>query len=343
IIADGMGGAIIVWEDPRVGADVYAQRVDGGGTVMWDPDGVEVCIAAYDQLNPALVSDGAEGAIVTWQDYRNNAHYDIYAQRIDGGGGVMWAPDGEPLCMNDGDQEEPVITTDMVGGGIITWLDARTDTNDVYAQRVDDLGNPVWQTDGEPICTVPNEEDRVHIVSDLNGGAIIAWQDHRTGVFLNYDIYAQRVDGSGTIMWTANGEAICTATQQQFPADMLTDGQGGAFIVWQDNRAVSGYDIYVQRISGLGFPQWTGNGQAVSTPMGDQNFPKLTSDGADGVLISWSDYRSGSFDIYARRVDVTGLPRWTADGVEVCGAAYGQFGPQIVSDGAGGALIAWYD
>ena len=70
IIADGMGGAIIVWEDPRAGDDIYAQRVDGGGTVMWDPDGVEVCIAAYDQLNPALASDGAEGAIVTWQGDR---------------------------------------------------------------------------------------------------------------------------------------------------------------------------------------------------------------------------------------------------------------------------------
>ena len=36
LVSDGGGGAIIMWMDWRSGnADIYAQRVNGGGTVLW--------------------------------------------------------------------------------------------------------------------------------------------------------------------------------------------------------------------------------------------------------------------------------------------------------------------
>jgi hypothetical protein len=344
IVADGVGGAIIVWEDPRgLDKDVYAQRVDAGGGVLWIPDGVPVCTDTLAQVSPALVSDGAEGAVITWQDFRNNAHDDIFAQRIDMMGNPMWTMDGVPVCTNDGDQEDPVLTPNGFGGAIVAWSDGRVGTFDVYAQHIDDAGDPVWSFDGEPVCTVVNDEDKVMIVSDGSGGAVISWRDFRTGVPLDYDIYAQRIDVSGTPLWAINGVAICTASKQQFNNNMLADGQGGAFIVWQDNRVPSGYDIYIQYVKGSGLVQWTANGVPVSTPTGDQNFPTIASDGAGGVIITWSDYRTSTFDIYAQRVDALGTPQWTANGEEICTAGYGQFQPQIVAGGAGGAIITWFD
>ncbi len=51
------------------------------------------------------------------------------------------------------------------------------------------------------------------IVSDGAGGAIVTWKDHRSGT--SYDIYAQRISAGGTVQWTANGVALCTATGDQ--------------------------------------------------------------------------------------------------------------------------------
>ena len=42
------------------------------------------------------MSDGAGGAIITWQDSRSGGS-DIYAQRIVGSGGVQWTADGVPI------------------------------------------------------------------------------------------------------------------------------------------------------------------------------------------------------------------------------------------------------
>ena len=49
------------------------------GEAKWVTDGIPVCAAIGDQMFPMAVSDGAGGAIVTWQDARGGAGNDIYA------------------------------------------------------------------------------------------------------------------------------------------------------------------------------------------------------------------------------------------------------------------------
>ena len=85
IVPDGLGGAIVAWEDYRNGGmDVYAQRVDAAGARQWGA-GSAICTAASDQRYPALAADGAGGAIAVWIDWRNYAttYEDVYAQRVD--------------------------------------------------------------------------------------------------------------------------------------------------------------------------------------------------------------------------------------------------------------------
>ena len=69
LISDGAGGAIVTWKDSRSGNyDIYAQRVNASGAVQWAANGVALCTATGDQYSPRIVSDGAGGAIVTWED-----------------------------------------------------------------------------------------------------------------------------------------------------------------------------------------------------------------------------------------------------------------------------------
>ena len=56
-----------------------------------------------------------------------------------------------------------------------------------------------------------------------SGGAIIAWQDKRSG---SYDIYAQRVNGSGALQWSPpTGVSVCTAVFDQVNIAMVSDGE----------------------------------------------------------------------------------------------------------------------
>jgi hypothetical protein len=99
-----------------------------------------------------------------------------------------------------------------------------------------------WIENGVPVCTAIGGQYDTRIISDNCGGAIIAWIDYRHGSD-NIDIYAQRIDGDGYLMWATDGIAVCNASGSQERINIASDGAGGAIIVWHDYRNV-GPDIY---------------------------------------------------------------------------------------------------
>jgi hypothetical protein len=342
--SDGAGGAIIAWFDYRNGTDfdIYVQRVNKEGVPQWRTDGVPLCIAANNQESPAIASDGTGGAIVTWSDRRSGTSSDIYAQRVNAAGVPQWSGDGVALCTADNDQYNPTIVSDGSGGAIVTWQDPRSGNYNIYAQRVNAAGVPQWAADGVALCIAANDRYNPTVVPDDAGGAIVTWYDGRNG--LGYDIYAQRVNAAGAPQWTPGGVALCTAPNTQSYPTLASDGGGGAIVTWADRRSGSNTDIYAQRVSSAGVPQWAADGVALCTAANVRAYPMIVSDGTDGAIVAWQDYRSGTdFDIYAQRVSAAGVPRWAVDGVALCAAADAQYDPMIVSDGAGGAIVTWYD
>src|SRR5262249_27048992 len=149
------------------------------------------------------------------------------------------------------------------------------------------------------LCTAANDQLYPTIISDGAGGAIVTWEDARSG---SNDIYVQRVNAAGVPQWTANGVGICTATDTQDLPTIASDGAGGAIITWSDFRSGTNRDIYAQRVNAAGAPQWTANGVAVCTATGSQFNPTIVSDGSGGAIITWEDDRNDIGDIYAQRV-----------------------------------------
>jgi IPT/TIG domain len=319
ITSDGSGGAIIAWQDYRSGSnyvDIYAQRVLAGGSIApgWAADGVGIRSASLnDAANPQVTSDGSGGAIIAWRDYRSGK-YDIYALRVLSGGTIApgWAADGVGIRTAAADSaQNPQIASDGSGGAIITWTDYRSGTKgDIYAQKMLSSGStaPGWAADGVGIRTAAADSaDYPQIAPDGSGGAIITWQDGRSGT--KSDLYAQRVLSGGSTApgWAADGVGIRTAAANNSSEPQITsDGSGGAIITWYDTRrSVSNEDIYAQRVlsSGSTAPGWTADGVGIRTAAAsDAYYPQITSDGSGGAIITWEDTRSGKSDIYAQRV-----------------------------------------
>jgi hypothetical protein len=181
------------------------------------------------------------------------------------------------------------------------------------------------------------------IVSDGSDGAIVVWQDNHPGDKRGNDIYAQKIDSLGQSLWAPIGVVVSTAADNQTHPKAIPDGAGGAIVVWQDARGGVSFDIYAQRINPKGEAVWGTKGVAVATSANDQIKPRLVSDGAEGALVLWQDFRTGSPHLYAQRVGVDGKVMWTADGMPVSVAAGGQTDAEMTPDGAGGAVISWQD
>ncbi|MFH0989343.1 MAG: hypothetical protein V1799_04920, partial [bacterium] len=96
IAEDGRGGAIICWRDirNRKDLDIYAQRIDSSGKILWTHHGVPVCTAALNQNYPRMISDGEKGAIIVWEDGRDSVDLRVYAQKISSTGQVQWQENG---------------------------------------------------------------------------------------------------------------------------------------------------------------------------------------------------------------------------------------------------------
>lgn len=348
ICSDGEGGAIITWMDQRSGSsasdyDIYAQKLDSNGNKLWTLDGKEICLASEIQTIPQLCPDGEGGAIITWMDRRDSGNrMDIYAQRINSSGEIEWTNNGEAICTAAEDQMYPRICSDGLAGAIITWYDYRNVTHsDIYVQRIDCNGTVRWFEQGVQITRDNAYQMHPHICSDGAGGAIIVWKDERNSI--NDDIYAQRVDSDGNVLWTDEGEIICIENDYQGwlaagGSQICSDGAGGAIITWHDKR--SGYlDVYTQRIDSNGQVKWTIDGNPITLSNNEERDPKLCSIGSGGVIITWQN----SSDIYAQKLDIDGNIQWLPNNKKVCIAPEYQSFPEICSDGAGGAIITWED
>jgi head-tail adaptor len=213
IVTDGAHGAIVTWTDLRVifpnAEDIYAQHVLASGAVdpAWTADGTPLCTAVAGQSYPTIVTDGVGGAIVTWQDersYSTTSSILPYAQHVLASGGVdpAWPADGRGLTTVRGGYA-PTIVTDAAGGAIVTWAD----NYDIYAQHVLASGavDPAWSVDGRVLCTAVGRASVPTIATDMAGGAIVTWQDDRTGTVNGDDIYAQRIYANGGVSAVAAG------------------------------------------------------------------------------------------------------------------------------------------
>ena len=364
ITTDGAGGAIISWQDHRdARVNLFAQHVlasgeldavwpAGGRGLLTDPN--VLAQETFGLKSPVMVSDGAGGAIVAWEDNRSDVtETDVFAQHVLASGVVdgAWPANGAALAVIAGLQNAPVIAADGAGGAIVAWMDTRPGASvvDVYAQHVLASGvvDARWPTNGIALTGAPGSQQSPTIVADDTGGAIITWSDLRDAA-TDTDIFAQHVLNSGVLdpVWPLDGRALCTATGGQGNPSITSDGAHGAIIAWSDSRIVGTSHIFAHHVLGSGAvdPAWPTNGRAVSAAGLLETRPLLVPDGVGGTIVTWQAF-TVHLNMYAQHVKSTGVldPTWPVGGKALSITNRTQSQADIVSDGSGGAVVAWAD
>ncbi|MEO5988854.1 MAG: FlgD immunoglobulin-like domain containing protein [Candidatus Eisenbacteria bacterium] len=339
-VSDGVGGLLVAWTDTRSdSADIYVQRMTGGGVAAWATNGVLACGALSDQDQASVASDGSGGAIVAWRDLRDGPTGDLYAQHVTASGSIAWAQNGVKVCGAPNEQANPVLVPDGFGGAVIIWEDNRSGVA-IYAQRLRADGRPMWAADGVRLSNDTSPQFEPTACSDGFGGAIVGWAQQSAS---GYDVVAQGVDIQGGKRWGVAGVAVCTAAGNQVHAQLVSDNAGGAVICWEDYRSGTA-DIYAQRLNLYGLTYFNANGTPACTVTGDQRWPQLATDGASGAIMTWQDERAGEGDLYAQRWSgSSGARLWSVAGEIVCNAPGPQQFASITRDGNGGAIITWED
>ena len=369
--------AIVVWEDfsgwgaPNWTTKIDAQKINrSDGTSLWQAGGIVVAgEGTYAQaMHFDAVPSGDGGVIVIWD---SGDSYSVYVKKINGDGSVAWGGDDGILIVNNLTHSLAAkIASDGTGNYIIVWDDWRDNINPfgyphLYAQKINSSGIAQWMASGIPIQeTETVGQGTTYLVTDGNGGVYVFWNDYRNAGN-GSDIYGQRINetcnpGGDVRCWDATGGGdydgvlISGGGGDQLLQNTISDGNSGAMLAWKDNRS-GDYDIYAQKVDGVNGAQvnnyriWDAGGGVYNGILvagtgadGNQSFPTLTLDGQGGIVVAWVDLRNGNNDIYAQRINSSGVAQWTANGEVVCDEAHSQNYPQIAPAYSGGNLNGFY-
>jgi len=312
-VSDGSGGAFVMWREPLPEPPYHSQphvaKIDSEGNVQWQRDipGVEKAIP-----------DGSGGVIIA---------YGGSVLKIDAEGNLPWGEDGVSLDLGLFD-----IASDNSGGIIIVSYAV----GNISAQRVDSGGNILWQTGGVEVCGIRGGAAR--LVSDGSGGAIIAYEYYTpcgdgSQANCDIDIYAQRIDAEGDILWGPDGVPVCVEPLWwQYSPGIVEDGAGGAivFFVSIENNSPA---IHARRIDADGHKLWPEDVQ-----VWEGTYVSAISDGSGGAVSVY--YGGEGTNATAQRLDAAGRKLWGPDGTTLTLRDFYGLGG-VVSDGCGGVLMSW--
>lgn len=338
VIGAGNGNVIIAWVDFRYedAGDIFAQKLDANGNTLWASAGIPLCTAADIQISLNIVNDTNGGAYIIWLDERNAGGSDIYGTHILSNGSIAtgWATNGNPIIDASGDQNQHTFWEDGTGGAILAWHDKRVpDDENLYLQRIAANGDLLWDEDGILLCSAAGPQEQPKMCPDGTGSFIFSWRDKRSDPY--GDIYAQRVDLNGNLLWSPEVEVYLGAGEVQRNVRLQQSSDNGAIAVWEDGRNEINdeyKDIYAQKLSISGSKLWAAAGIPVVMAGNDQINPRLDSDGSGGCWIIWEDGRTENHpfgDIYAQHLNASGTALLETNGRVICNEVNFQFSPLI--------------
>ncbi|MFX1237054.1 MAG: hypothetical protein ACFFAS_06895 [Promethearchaeota archaeon] len=212
-------------------------------------------------------------------------------------------------------------------------------------------GRYVWPENGKKFL----EGISIKMINDSFGNIFIV---SRRGI----NIWAQKLNAEGTPQWDSIGIAVSLIDDPDWndhddDPELISDGEGGIIVTWYHYVPYYSYaDSYIcaQRIDFGGNRLWGDEGKALTPTTGKLvSKPKIVPDGAGGAIITWraieGSYYQGTLvnKLYATRINANGGFVWkildipitiqitTTDVMNYID------GFRMISDGSGGAIIAW--
>tara|TARA_S200000501_G_C20868006_1_gene762859 strand:- start:547 stop:3684 length:3138 start_codon:yes stop_codon:yes gene_type:complete len=328
----------------------------------WDENGIPLRQGTHIEWWKA-VEVGLDGEfIIVWSDCRYGIR-DIFAQKINSDGELLWGTDGELVALEDGlkdgitiaqangRQEDPIIISDESGGFYMMWMDYRDEPakGDIYAQHVLSDGSLQFGLEGTPLTNLPGKQSSPNMCKDNLGGVFAIWKDESDGSAV---IKGTHISFDGTILAPGVGIVINDATNSRsgISLEVISDGLAG--MTWSRTIPVGAgeeenSDIVIQimdtNISTLLSPTNEGGIIICDAPF-KQTSPKVTYVNGAQFVVTWQDHRDPENygDIYMQYFDIEGNPILEQNGIALTIDSGEQKKPRAKGDETG-AYLVWQD
>ncbi len=362
VVGDNAGGAYVGYTvyDPSTGYwRPCVQHMNSSGTPLWGSYGYFINNSPYYtyQSYPYYLmmdKDGNGGAVVSYYTNTSTSYQygTLYAADVYGTGSSPSYRWGPTAVFSHNSTEyyyyastsgynyycNPSICSDGVGGAWLAWQTYNSGYRIRYA-RVNNTGvvasgyfsNPSGQYiyTGGSYGTSPYGSTPLRVYPDKSNGVWITYPG-----YYYYSSYATHINSTGSNL----GSYMPWRYSYYLSYGQFSpDDNGGLFCVGWDYANT--YYQYFRHLSSSGSIQADINLDNYYYP--SYPYSSVASDGAGNALIAWNN--GSQYGIYVQKFSSTGSPMWGSSPTTVSPSGYYNYGsfPQIKSDGASGALIAW--
>ena len=307
VVADGSGGAFVAFSrfNDSFVARISIAHIDAAGNLSWPEVYHEFPgLPGADLILTDAESDGHGGCYLSgvtgqWQDTQAI----VYHINADGSFGDGWSDAGREYgAVGRRDRNSKLM---RLGENILlTYEQPQSDdaaTYDVRGVLVTLSGQDLWGTQGHRISGPEAAAVRHDISPDGQGGFLVSYEDFRDGVH-SYG-YVARYDADGIAEWSGVDRRVCTHEGDQSFMTVTHDGNGGAWVMWEDYRNTDIYseiDLYGTHIDGdgnfasIGGFEWPSEGYPICDVPTYQQAPVLIPWNEGSALAVWKDLRSSN-------------------------------------------------
>jgi len=384
LATDGLGIWLAVWDssafaDPfRTDFDILlARSTDDGASWAGHAElNTNAASDAGEDAWPQIATDGRGVWVAVWRSMDSlgdtiGEDGDILVARSTDDGATWTAPAAlnTNATSDEGYDSRPQVTTDGQGTWVAVWhsLDSLGDTIgtdwDILVARSIDSG-ATWTAPAALHTNAGGDagiDTWPQVTTDGQGTWIAVW--HSTNslgdtIRGDFDVLVARSPDDG-VTWTApaalNSNAVSDAGHDELP-QVATDGLGAWVAVWDSTESLgdtigTDWDILVASSTDEGVT-WTAPAALNSSAAGDSgddNWPQVTTDGADNWMAVWEswDDLGGTIgtdaDILVAYSSDAGVT-WTAPAALNANAASDaaeDTRPQLTTDAQGTWVAVW--
>lgn len=220
---------------------------------------------------------------------------------------AQWNPDTSvrnPVAITSNYEGGATLVNDGNGGVYDSWFSSSTGPTAIRVQRIDSSGNLLWPVNGKII--VPQNSGGYKAEKFLlpdSSGTLLIWN------LDDQKICVQKFDGNGDTLFSP-AKILYTTLNLEYVQDIhvVTDGQGGAFIVWRASSSVELIkEIHIDR-----YGNNLGNGAVTLQSLSNINLlEQLIYDGNGGAYYFFTTTASSS-PMHIQHLNYSGVNTWPA-------------------------------
>jgi hypothetical protein len=336
------GQMVIVWyaNDPTVleGTNgLYAQELNAEGAFVWSTpllvafESATGALSAFD-FGSLRVFPGLEGFLCV---YTANT-YGYSRIRL-----VNFSIDGQLDGVVGGSEVGPIsfgsmsVVSDQNNGVYVYYTTGNGLGAQLMVMRFSETGSPLWTSWQNAAASTPGVGYHYSAASSSDGITVLFEVNQQ-------DLYANRLDSSGTIVWN-NAVVVCDASGASNATQAVADEEATT-VIWRDSRPGSSglYAVYGQRILHTGEVLWPDDGLLLSDDGGfDPNARIFKTDGTDIMVMN--NYGSAT-DVgeTIRRWSTGGELLDEAEGIPfVMGSAFAPGGDKVALQSGNNYIAVW--